>query len=74
VRVDVGQTVFGRLQLFAPDVFSAMQNLSLQIAVIDDVEINQSQPSDAAAARYKPSGEPSPPAPIKSTLAAFSLR
>src|SRR5262245_41215692 len=42
MRVDVGQTVFGRLQLLPPDVLRAMQNLSLQIAVIDDIEDRKS--------------------------------
>src|SRR5262249_3707388 len=47
MRVDVGQAVFGGLQFLSADVLRAMQDLSLQIAVIDDVEIDQPQPPDA---------------------------
>src|SRR5215470_7865607 len=43
MRIDVGQAVFGRIQFLSTDVLRAMQDLSLQIAVIDDVEIDQPQ-------------------------------
>src|SRR5262245_49820686 len=46
MRVDVGQAVFGRLQFLSADVLSAVQDLSLQVAVIYDVEIDQPQSSD----------------------------
>src|SRR5262245_872527 len=48
MRIDVGQAVFGRIQFLSTDVLRAMQDLSLQIAVIDDVEIDQPQSPDAS--------------------------
>src|SRR5215831_8502287 len=53
VWIDVGQTVFRGLQLFAPDILRAVQNLSLQVAVINDVEIDQSQSPDARSGKVE---------------------
>src|SRR5262249_39684840 len=46
--VNVWQALLGRLQLGAADVRGAVQHLALQVAEIDDVEIDQ---ADAAAPR-----------------------
>src|ERR1051326_4268828 len=44
----VAQSVSRRIQLFAPDVFCAVQNLALQIAKIDIVEIDEAELSNSS--------------------------
>jgi hypothetical protein len=40
MRIDVAQTVFGRLQLRAANIFRAMQDLPLQVTFVHDVKIH----------------------------------
>ena len=59
-HVDVGvgvlDAVASAVELLAADIFCAVQHLTLQIREIDDIEINESQCADPAAARSKAMG------------------
>jgi hypothetical protein len=50
-----------------------MQQLTLQVAEVDDVEVDNPDSTTPAAARYIAAGEPRPPAPMHRTLPAFSF-
>jgi hypothetical protein len=50
-RVERRQPAGRRLDLAPPDVARAVQDLPLQVAEVDDVEIDEAQRADAAAAR-----------------------
>src|SRR5437588_8402973 len=52
-RVGIAQTVARRVQLFTADVFCAVQNLPLQIAKIDIVEIDQPKFANARRREIK---------------------
>ena len=53
IRIEVVQTVFGRLQLRAADVGRAVQDLPLQVAEIHDVEIDETDPADFRSRQIK---------------------
>ena len=50
-----------------------VHDLALQVVERDPVVVDDAEVPTPAAARYISSGEPSPPAPMTSTLAALSL-
>ena len=47
VRIDVGDAVACRRELRAADVLGAVQDLALEVARFDDVEVDQAERSDA---------------------------
>jgi len=47
VRVEVPDPVAGRVQLGPTDIAGAMDDLPLQVAGVDPVEIHQSQATDS---------------------------
>jgi len=53
VGVRVAQTVARRIQFFATDVFRPMQDLSLEIAKIDIVKVDQTKFADAGSGKIK---------------------
>src|SRR5438270_6717925 len=52
-RIHVPQTITRRIQFLPADVFGAVQNLPLQIAKIDIVEIDQTQFANAGGGQIK---------------------
>ena len=53
-----GQAVASGLQLRAADVWRAMQNLSLQVALVDVVEIDDAERADAGRGQIQRRGRP----------------
>jgi hypothetical protein len=68
MRIDTQDFSFGRIQLKAAHIFSAVDDLSLQVAEVHDIKTTNLIRPIPAAARYNPSGAPSPPVPTKRTL------
>ena len=72
--IDRREPILRRRELRPADVGRAVQDLPLQVAEVDDVEVD-----DADACRRRPrrdtcaTGEPSPPAPMQSTFAGLQL-
>src|SRR5262249_54352835 len=54
LRVDCLEAVLCRLQLGAADVGRAVQHLTLQIAEVDDIEVDKAQASNACGGEVEP--------------------
>ncbi len=51
-----GELLLGRVQLLAADVFGGVDDLALQVAGVDDVEVDEAQRADAGRGEIKSQG------------------
>jgi hypothetical protein len=72
-RVQLEQPIFGRRQLRPPDIGRAVNHLPLQVAEIDDVEIDDADRADTRCGQVERRGRAEPPAPMHSTLPFLSF-
>jgi hypothetical protein len=61
------------LDLALPDAIGRVDDLALEVADIDDIEVDEPDRADSAAARYSAAGLPSPPAPISRAFDSSSF-
>ncbi len=69
--VDIAEFVGGGLALRPAHVGGSVDDLPLQVRRIDDVEVDEAERADSGGGEVEaPRGEPNPPVPMTSTLAA----
>jgi len=73
-RVDRAEVLERRVDLGSTDVCVRVKDLALEVRDVDGIEVDDPIVPTPAAARYIAIGEPSPPAPMMSTLESRSLR
>lgn len=56
VGVDVADAVAGAIEFFSADVFSAVEDLALEVREIDDVEVDEAEGSDASGSEVEGDG------------------
>ncbi len=69
IRIDALDGVLGRCGFGTSNVWCAVDDLALEVGEIDGVKIDQADFADASGGRRQMAmGEPSPPAPMQTTL------